>query len=101
MNPNIPTQTKTRVFLNPLPFNNQKSFNGKAQVEVRENHDVILYSYGTRVLIHKAKGAWVRVYDSWSATTGRHISAFVGVPVSKKKFIEMEVYKEYPEDYFE
>lgn len=55
----------------------QKSFYGKAKVELLENGGEVLYSYGTRIATKWNKQI-IRHWDGWSATTGRHIRAFCG-----------------------
>lgn len=57
------------------PADNRKSFYGKAHAEI--NGDTItLISYNTRVLRIQG-GEIVRLWGGWSATTQRHINAFL------------------------
>ena len=35
-----------------------------------------LYSYGTPIIKKTAAGELVKLWDGWSATTGRHINAY-------------------------
>lgn len=65
------------MFYELKPTDSHKSFYGKAHVEV-ENGIEILTSYTTRVAA-KYNGRVYRLWDGWSATTGRHISAFSGL----------------------
>ena len=54
----------------------QKSFYGKAKVIELDNGDIELTSYNTIVCrIHN--GIFQRLWDGYSATTMRHINAFV------------------------
>ena len=57
----------------------QKSFYGKALVYVGADGSETLYSYGTPIIRKLRNGALVRLWGSWSATTGRHIKAFCGL----------------------
>ncbi len=57
------------------PADNRKSFYGKAHAEI--NGDTItLISYNTRVLRIQG-GKITRLWHGWSATTQRHINAFL------------------------
>jgi len=59
-----------------IPCNSQKSFYGKAQV-IEFNGYAVLKSYDTEVCAYnKLDGRFVRLWDDWSATTGKHITAF-------------------------
>lgn len=57
----------------------QKSFYGKAIVEELSNGISVLYSYGTRIMEMKPNGEMRRIWDGWSATTGKHIASFCGL----------------------
>ena len=61
------------------PKGSQKSFGGKAIVEEYENGDRILLSYLTPVLKQTKDGKLIRLWDGYSATTGRHVEAFAGI----------------------
>lgn len=65
------------------PNNGRKSFYGKARVII-ENGAETLYSYNTAIMRRLSDGSLVRLWDGWSATTGRHIAAFCGL--NKKGF---------------
>lgn len=54
----------------------QKSFYGKAIVEIFDNNK-ILYSYGTRILTINPKGQIIKSWSGWSATTAKHINSFL------------------------
>lgn len=69
------------------PNDSHKSFYNKAEVEILENGDSVLYSYGTKILTKKADGTMIRHWLGWSATTGRHIASFCGL--YKKQFLEL------------
>ena len=60
----------------------QKSYYGKAKVETvsRDNHVVgyVLYSYDTPVCAIDCFGCFTRLWDSYSATTMKHINSFIG-----------------------
>ena len=62
-----------------IPNDGRKSFYGKAVVEVADDGSEMLYSYGTPIVKKTAAGELVRLWDGWSATTGRHIKAFCGL----------------------
>ena len=62
-----------------IPNDGRKSFYGKAVVEVADDGSETLYSYGTPITKKTAAGELVRLWDGWSATTGRHIKAFCGL----------------------
>jgi hypothetical protein len=72
------------MFYELLPTNGQKSFYGKARVEIDENGNKTLYSYDTKILTITASGEHVKHWNDWSATTGRHIKAFCGL--NKKEY---------------
>ena len=61
------------------PTNGQKSFYGKALVKRNDDGSETLYSYGTAIIKQTAAGELVRLWDGWSATTGRHIKSFCGI----------------------
>lgn len=60
------------------PVDCRKSFYGKALVKVYDDGTEVLQSYKTDVMKRKPDGTLVRLWWDWSATTGRHIYAFVG-----------------------
>lgn len=70
----------------------QKSFYGKAKVVVLENGNEVLYSYGTPIIYKDLnKDRVYRLWNDWSATTGRHIKAFIGL--NKKGYQALEYRK--------
>ena len=66
------------------PNDGRKSFYGKAFVEIDDNGNRTLVSYNTKVLRENANGTFIRLWNDWSATTGRHIKAFCNM--NKKEF---------------
>ena len=62
-----------------IPTDGRKSFYGKAVVMVEDNGTETLYSYGTPIVKRLASGELVKLWDGWTATTGRHIQAFCGL----------------------
>lgn len=61
------------------PNDRHKSFYGKAKVVIDDDGNKTLYSYGTRIITETAAGEYIKHWDDWSATTGRHIAAFCGL----------------------
>ena len=57
----------------------RKSFYGKAVVIVEDNGTETLYSYNTPIIKRLVSGELVKLWDGWTATTGRHIKAFCGL----------------------
>ena len=72
------------------PKGSQKSFGGKAIVKEYQSGDKILYSYLTPVLKQTKEGKLIRLWDGYSATTGRHIESFAGVTGSCFKNMPVE-----------
>lgn len=71
------------------PTDGRKSFYGKAVVIVDGNTET-LYSYNTPIIkavITDGKREYIKLWDGWTATTGRHIKAFCGM--NKKQFMEL------------
>lgn len=62
-----------------IPNDGRKSFYGKAVVVVADDRSETLYSYGTPIVKKTANGELVKLWNGWSATTGRHINAFCGL----------------------
>lgn len=62
-----------------VPGNGQKSFYGKAVVETYTDGSAVLFSYNTPIVKRLLNGELVRLWDGWTATTGKHISAFCGL----------------------
>lgn len=62
-----------------IPTNGQKSFYGKAVVETYTDGSAVLFSYNTPIIKRLLRGELVRLWDGWTATTGKHISAFCGL----------------------
>ena len=72
-----------------MPVGSVKSFYGKAIVVVDDKGNETLKSYQTDIIRRDADGSLHRLWDDWSATTGRHIFAFCGI--NKKQWDKMEV----------
>lgn len=68
-----------------MPTDGRKSFYGKAWTMDGDGVS-ILYSYGTAI-IRREGGRLVRLWDGWTATTGRHIRAFCGL--NKSEFLAL------------
>ena len=71
-----------------LPTNGQKSFYNKAIVQIADDGTETLLSYGTLIARKTKDGKITRLWDEWSATTGRHIKAFCGL--NKTEFLKLE-----------
>ena len=61
------------------PTDGRKSFYGKAVVIVEDNGTETLYSYNTPIIKRPVSGELVKLWDGWTATTGRHIQVFCGL----------------------
>lgn len=59
------------------PTDGRKSFYRKA--EIADDGTETLYSYDTPIIKRTNAGELVKLWDGWSATTGRHIAAFCGL----------------------
>lgn len=70
-----------------IPTDGRKSFYGKAVVMVEDNGTETLFSYGTPILKRLVSGELVKLWDGWTATTGRHIKAFCGL--SKAEYMSL------------
>jgi len=70
------------------PTDGRKSFYGKATVQLDDNGTETLYSYNTAIIKRLASGELVKLWNGWTATTGRHIKAFCGL--SKKEFEKLD-----------
>ena len=70
-----------------MPNDGHKSFYGKAVVFHFDNGTDVLKSYNTIVAVRNANGNVYRTWDGWSATTGRHIKAFLGM--NKNEFTKL------------
>ena len=70
------------------PNGTQKSFYGKAVVEIDNVGNETLYSYNTPIIKRLVNGSLVRLWDGWSNTTGKHIKALCGL--NKAGFMGLE-----------
>lgn len=77
-----------------IPNNGQKSFYGKAVVFVEHNGTETLCSYGTPIIKRTQNGTLVKLWNGWTATTGKHIKAFCGL--NKKEFEKLSPAVSYP-----
>lgn len=59
----------------------------KAKVVIDDNGVYTLLSYNTPIIEQYPDGTLKRLYDGWTATTGRHIKAFC--ELDKKKFMAL------------
>lgn len=62
-----------------MPNDSHKSFYGKAEIINLKNGTRLLRSYSTIVAGVTKSGKAFRSWCGWSATTGRHIKAFMGM----------------------
>lgn len=62
-----------------IPKDGRKSFYGKAIVEIDEEGNETLFSYGTPIIKRFLDGSLYPIWNDWTATTGRHINAFCGL----------------------
>ena len=69
------------------PTDGRKSFYGKAVVVVEDNGTETLYSYNIPIIKRLVSGELVKLWDGWTATTGRHIQAFCGL--NKASFMSL------------
>lgn len=70
-----------------IPTDGRKSFYGKAVVEVDKAGNETLYSYNTPIIKKLVDGSLVKLWEGWTATTGRHIKAFCGL--SKTEYMNL------------
>lgn len=72
-----------------------KSFYNKARVIINDDGTKVLRSYETDVIRKNADGTFSRLWNDWSATTGRHINEFIkqetGHGLNKAEWEKMEV----------
>jgi hypothetical protein len=75
-------------------YDNRKSFYGRAYTTTDDNGNEYLTSYKTTVC-KIVDGKFIRLWDSWSSTTSRHINEFRqqnGLPkITKSEWDKMEV----------
>lgn len=69
------------------PIDSRKSFYGKAVVMIQEDGTETLYSYNTPIIKRTAAGDLIRIWNGWTATTGRHINSFCGL--NKREFLQI------------
>lgn len=71
-------------YLMPTAEQNQKSFYGKAVVAINDDGTETLFSYNTKIVSRKPNGEFVKHWNDWTVTTGKHIKAFCGM--NKKEY---------------
>ena len=70
----------TREFyLIPVRGDGHKDFYGKSVVRQFSDGSEVLMSYLTPVVRKGADGKLTRLWDDWSATTGRHVKSYCGL----------------------
>ena len=62
-----------------IPTDDWKSFYSKAKVFIEDDGTETLYSYNMPIIKRTPTGELVKLWDDWTATTGRHINAFCGL----------------------
>lgn len=78
---------KNKYELKPSSEQHQKSFYGRAIVYEYLDGREVLFSYGTKILEKLDESTFIRVFDDWSKTTGKHVKAFSGL--NKKGFFAL------------
>lgn len=79
------TSPRVRAYdLKPTLEQNQISFYGKAVVRIYDDGTKVLFSYDTPIMAKEPHKDFVRIWNDWSVTTGRHIKAFSGL--NKRQF---------------
>ena len=73
--------------LKPTAGQKQRSFYGKAAVIIADGGSETLLSYDKPIIKKDSSGAYIRLYDGYTATTGRHIRAFCGM--NKAEFMRL------------
>lgn len=74
-------------------FDARASFYGKAHVIINDDDSLTLRSYDTDILtVDTSKRTIVKLWDSWSQTTGRHIIEFskqYDLPIVNKRAFDV------------
>lgn len=73
--------------LKPTAGQKQRSFYGKATVIIDDNGSNTLLSYDTPIIKKDSNGDFIRLYDGYTMTTGKHIKAFCGM--NKAEFMRI------------
>lgn len=73
--------------LHPTLEQNQKSFYGKAIVRKYDAGHTVLFSHNVPIVERESDGTLIRLWNSWSTTTGKHIKAFCGL--NKTEFLKL------------
>lgn len=77
-----------------MPTDGRKSFYNKAVIQINDDGSETLYSYETPIVTRTATGQLVKLWDGWTATTGRHIAAFCGL--NKAGFTALDMNQDKP-----
>lgn len=72
------------------PTDGRKSFYSKAKVVIDDQGNETLVSYDTPIIKRTPTGELVKLWDGWTATTGRHINAFCGLNKAQYVALPME-----------
>lgn len=83
--------------LSPRPEQNQRSFYGKAMVELLPDGSKTLYSYNVPIMSELPDGNHIRLWNGWSTTTGKHIYAFSGL--HKAEFLALPTEEEHTQNF--
>ncbi len=67
-----------------------------AQTLYCDDNSEVLQSYETQVLRRYSDGTLCRLWNGWSATTGKHIKTFCGL--NKKQYLELFIGNKPEED---
>ena len=62
--------------LEPEKGESQKSFYGKAKVNIDDLGNITLYSYNTKICSINRDNEFIKYWGGWSLTTMRHINSF-------------------------
>lgn len=80
------------------PTDGRVSTNNRAYIKIGGDGSETLISYDTPIVRRKTDGELIRLFDGWTATTGRHIKYFCGL--NKKEFLALPLARE-PKKEFE
>lgn len=76
--------TNNTIELKPGKYDNVKSFYGKARIRKDSKGGYILTSYDTDVCRINRNGTVFRLWSGYSATTMRHVNAFIDMYAKDK-----------------
>lgn len=72
-----------------VPTDGRKNVGNRAYIKIGKDGSETLISYDTPIIRRKPNGELVRLFNDWTATTGRHIRYFCGL--GKKEFMALPV----------